>query len=398
MARARGDSVSPVLLAVSALVASVVVSALLPSQSAPAVAVTVALLFLAILLLDVFDLSLPHGDRIGLDGPIVAAALGVYSPLLVLTLALTARAGAMVFRPRRTGEDWLIELATTSGGVAAAAIVFIPFRSALSSQNNLALIAVAVACAALLACEVLLSQIFSARRMRRQFSGLVIGNLRLQGPLLGAEMSASVLLALTYERMGSWALVLVVILLLLLRHSYALLIDVRQTYMNTVEVLVDTAELSDSRRRGHSERTAQLARDIAEEIGLSSRQVEQLSYGALLHDLDMVGLDPEDLEAARPPSARQAGRVLAQVGFLSEVVPLLGVLDGDVEVVRRSTPEQRLLSLIIALASDIDARAHAVPVVGVGEVPRVARLVGPAEKAKVIGATIRLGHSLPAVP
>lgn len=386
------------VLAAALLVGSSIPVLIASRGEAPVSGSEIAIVLLAVLLLDVFDLLLPRGDRIGLDGPILAAAMVVAPPVAVFGIALVARATAMIIRRETSFEDWAVELATTASGVGAAALVVLLFRGFGFAVGNYALLLVALACAALLAAQVVVSQLFSARRMSRPFNGLLMGNLRFQGPLLVAEMSAAVLLALTYEQMGLWALVLTVVLLLLLRHSYALLISIRQTYMNTVEVLVDTAELSDPRRRGHSERTAGLARDIAEELGLSSRQVEQLSYAALLHDLDMVGLDPEDAATEALPSGRQAGRVLAKVGFLKDVVPLLRILDGDPEAVEVSTSEQKLLSLIVAVASDIDAEVHAVPIIDQGDVARVGGMVSASDKARVIGASIRLGHSVPAVP
>jgi HD domain len=398
MHRVMSQRGSSLLMAAALLAVATLVSLALPAGVATLPLTTLAMLFTAVTLLDVFDLLLPRGDRIGLDGPLIAAAAVAAPPVAVFALALIARAAAMTIRREHSVDDWALELSTTAGGAAAALLIVAPFATRAATPNWTDLLLVALACAALLGTQMLVSQLYSSRRMGRPFTGLLIGNLRFQGPLLGAEMSASVLLALTYEQMGSWALVLVVVLLLLLRHSYGLLISVRRTYMNTVEVLVDTAELSDARRAGHSERTAQLARDIAEELGLTSRDVERLSYAALLHDLDMVGLDPEDVETQMPPGSRQAGRVLSQVGFLSDVVPLLKILDGDPVTINSSSPEQRVLSMIIALASDIDSASKGVPVVGGGDVARVANLVSPSDKARVIGATIRLGHPVPAVP
>ena len=76
-----------------------------------------------------------------------------------------------------------------------------------------------------------------------------------------------------------------VALLLLMRQSYVLFLDIRETYRTTVEVLVEAAESQDSRRAGHSDRTAVLARSIAMGCGLSASEVELIGYAALLHDI-----------------------------------------------------------------------------------------------------------------
>lgn len=366
-----------------------------PSELPPR---ALAILFVAVVLVDAFDLLLPQGDRIALEGPLLAAAALVTAPVTIFGLALAGRLLGLALRREARVPEWIGEVSTTAAGVTAAVLVLLPFKLRDAQSGWVALIAVAAACAALLTTQVVLAQLGSSRRMGRAFRALVRGNLRLQGPLLGAEMSASVLLALSYEQMGPWSLVLVVVLLLLLRHSYGLLISVRRTYMNTIEVLVDTAELADGRRNGHSERTARLAREIGEEMGLPTRDIERLSYAALLHDLDLVSLDPSDADSSAALVRRQTGRILSDVVFLREVVPVLRLIDGDASAAAQSTSEQRTLSMVVALASNVDSYRFGVPVAGAGDVARIAKVVSADEKARVAAAAIRLGYRVPAVP
>ncbi len=376
---------------------SIAFVAALPAPSgSPSVRLVVALT-VGVLILDFFDLSLPHGDRIGLDGPLVAAGLLTLSPLLVMIVSLLARAAAQVLTRRGKVYDSVVDLGTTALGVAAAGASMSALRAFVPPAAYSEYVAVGVACSVLLIVQLLYSQSFSALRLSRPFGGLLRGNVRFQGPLLLAEVSTAVLLVMTYEQMGIWSVALSLVLLLLLRHSYALLIDVRSTYMNTVEVLVETAESADPGRLGHGERTASVARDIAEEMGLSSSALERISYAALLHDLDLVSMDPGEWPGDQH-RRRQAGQVLAQVGFLSDVVPLLSILDGDTPAIEKSTPEQRLQALIIALSSEIDTSDDLPPAVGGGEVAAVAALVSASDKAKAISATIRLGYPVPALP
>ncbi len=276
-------------IALAGVAVAILLVLVLPSQTVTSSPATTLALLAAILLLDFFDLSLPQGDRIGLEGALVAASLLYLPPLVVLITGVAARAVAqMVARRRRRLGSALVDLSTTALGIAAASVATRLVLSGSGGSVARPYVAVGLACAFLLVVELLYAQVMSAMRMSRPFRGLLLGNLRLQGPLLLAEMSTAVLLVMTFERMGVWAFVLAVVLLLLLRHSYALLIDVRRAYMSTIEVLVETAESADLRREGHSERTATIARDIAEEIGLGSVQIERLSYAALLHDIDLV--------------------------------------------------------------------------------------------------------------
>jgi hypothetical protein len=214
--------------------------------------------------------------------------------------------------------------------------------------------------------------------------------------LIAAQWSAAVLLLLTYGHMGRWGLIPVVALLLLMRQSYALFLDVRETYKATVEVLVEAAESQDVRRVGHAERTSVLARTIAMKIGLSASEVERISYAALLHDLgelaegpDLVGLGPRHAPAAE---------VVRGVQFFDRVEPILWVCDGGDRAAAASEPDL-LAALIVALASDIDAEYH--PQVAAAHqhslLDQVAHRVTPEVKASAVGAALRLGYRIPAV-
>ena len=78
--------------------------------SCPLPPATIVTLLIAVLLLDVFDLLLPRGDRIGLEGPLVAAAAAAMPSMLIMLLALVARAAGMVIRRETSIEDWAVGL------------------------------------------------------------------------------------------------------------------------------------------------------------------------------------------------------------------------------------------------------------------------------------------------
>ncbi len=55
-------------------------------------------------------------------------------------------------------------------------------------------------------------------------------------------------------------------------------------------MLVSTIEAKDAYTRGHTDRVAEYARMIAEEMRLSKRDVEIVSFGAALHDIGKLGV------------------------------------------------------------------------------------------------------------
>jgi putative nucleotidyltransferase with HDIG domain len=66
--------------------------------------------------------------------------------------------------------------------------------------------------------------------------------------------------------------------------------ELQSTYLSTIKVLVSTIEAKDAYTRGHTERVAEYARMIAEEMKLSKRDIEIVSFGAALHDIGKLGV------------------------------------------------------------------------------------------------------------
>ena len=212
---------------------------------------------------------------------------------------------------------------------------------------------------------------------------------------MAAQVSASVLATITYPDMQAWSLVLVVaLLLLLMRQSLALLLEIRETYRTTVEVLVEVAEHQDARRRGHGERTAHIAREIAMRMGLSATDVERVSYASLLHDIDALAEQTEVSASATGQSAQ----VFAGTAFFDDVLPVLRLCDGA-GVDGDYVDAYLTTAMLVSLASDVDAATNeaAAAAHGGSSVARVSSVVPPAVKARVVSAALELGYQTPAV-
>ncbi len=96
------------------------------------------------------------------------------------------------------------------------------------------------------------------------------------------------LLAYLYGRWQLLGVVAVAVPLFIVRHIYVMNRRLEQTSRELLEVMVKNIEARDPYTSGHSQRVSQYARIIAREVGLSSRQVEQIATAALLHDVGKV--------------------------------------------------------------------------------------------------------------
>lgn len=345
-------------------------------------------LSLAIFVVSYFDISMPRGDTLGVSGALAATALIVCeSPMVAVAAALGGTLLAVVCRR---------SLHVSAVGILpvmlaeAAGLVFGLLAYLVTPATAGGLLRAAAVVIAFLAAELAVGQFLVSLRTQREYSRLLVGTATTQAPLLAAQVSAVLLATITYPTMGHWSLLLVIALLLLIRQSYALYWGIRDTYRATVEVLVEAAEGSDSRLRGHAERTAKIAREIAHACGYRSADIERISYAALLHDVDALG-------AGEGATSGHSSRVLEGVGLFDDVVRILALREG--RSVDDASAGDVLAAYIVSLSSDIDMENS--PTLQGCHVDSVASelatLVSSAVKARAVASAIRLGYRIPAV-
>ncbi|MBX6364850.1 MAG: HD-GYP domain-containing protein [Gemmatimonadetes bacterium] len=164
-------------------------------------------------------------------------------------------------------------------------------------------------------------------RLLRQIAGPAGGNLVYD--LLASPVALGV--AYLYERLHAGGLIATVLPLLLLRHSYSSKLKLEQVNKDLLKVLIKAIETRDPYTSGHSLRVSTLARIIAEDMGMSRRQVERVETAALLHDIGKIDalyaeliMKPHDLT----PDEREIIRTHATKG--AELLKSLSAFDDDI--------------------------------------------------------------------
>ena len=66
--------------------------------------------------------------------------------------------------------------------------------------------------------------------------------------------------------------------------------DLEKAYVQTIEILRHVVESRDKETKGHSERVAALAKELAEEMQLSSDEVKMIHVAGLFHDVGKIGI------------------------------------------------------------------------------------------------------------
>lgn len=109
--------------------------------------------------------------------------------------------------------------------------------------------------------------------------------------------------------------------------------DLRTTYMRTIKVLAQAIDARDHYTHSHSENVAKYAVVIAEDMGLSVKEIESLREACELHDLGKIGiiddilskpsgLTKEEFEQIKRHPAIGA-QILEPLTFLSDVIEMV---------------------------------------------------------------------------
>lgn len=174
---------------------------------------------------------------------------------------------------------------------------------------------------------------------------------------------------------GFVAVALLIVPFLVARQTFQVYRQQSDAYMSTVKSLVAAVEAKDSYTRGHSERVATLAAGIAQQLRLSSREVERITWAALLHDVGKIALSTGLLRKADPLTPEEfaavrahpelAAEILSSVDSLEEIVPLIAAhhewFDGSGYPVGLAGDAIPFGARVLAVADSFDAMTSTRP-------------------------------------
>lgn len=273
---------------------------------------------LAVAFLARSDWSLPADGGAFLNAVAAFAVLGFFSEVAFLRLAVGNSTSSVAFIPYLAsivllGPSWAMLIAGGTFLISDAAIRRKPFVKILHNTSKeivavgtagwlyLALggepsinefafeifpFAAAVAVYFFInvgapACAIALS---SGVRLRESWRKLVGGSLLfdfMASPL-------ALLVAFLYTKIQLWGVILVTVPLFLLRHVYAVNLQIEQVNRDLLELMVKAIEARDPYTSGHSLRVSRIAGILARELGLSGKLVELIETAALLHDVGKI--------------------------------------------------------------------------------------------------------------
>ncbi len=275
---------------------------------------------LAVTVLSLLDVFLPHGDSVDVDAPFIVASLYLFGPGATVLIVVASRVVAHAFRSgtrdlRGLASGLIKRLAAiiaATGILGVFEAVSMPPLGPYLEVFGLGVMFMGV--------QLVVGQLDLVVERNDSLFRALRGNVALQGSVLAASVSIAILTVVIHDGMGAWGLVVTLFLVATMRQSFALLLDVRQAYQATIETLMGAMEVQSPEEKGLGERTARLARTCGAEFGWFGRQIEHMGYAALLvhYGLYFRRLDDGTDAPVFTP--------LAEVEFLKPVEPILGIV------------------------------------------------------------------------
>jgi hypothetical protein len=148
-----------------------------------------------------------------------------------------------------------------------------------------------------------------------------------------------VLIALAAPPLGVVALPLFLMPLVLTLFAFRRYVSIRATYLQSIRTLSRLTDAAGYTPAGHSERVAALSVRVGRELGLSERELLDLEYAALLHDIGQVAL-VEPIPGGATVLAAPADQRRIEADTVA-IVRETGVFEGVAKILEHQTTPYR---------------------------------------------------------
>jgi len=117
-------------------------------------------------------------------------------------------------------------------------------------------------------------------------------------------------------------------------HRAELFDELERAYLQTVLALAQAMDAKDTYTADHAQRLAAMALAVAREMGMSPRELEDLRYGAILHDVGKIGVPDAILQKPAKLDADEWARMRQHPAIGAQILAPLPRLAGAARVVR----------------------------------------------------------------
>ena len=252
----------------------------------------VLIFFLAISIFAEFiPVDLPMAGSITIGFPVDFVIILVYGPALAMLISAISAIISEVLEKKTSWYKIIFNASQYALSVGVAGFTYQYIGGVVGFQNFFKFALPAALCA-LTYCvinSILVAMVISLSRETRITTVWRL-NMKEMIPSYLAEAPMGFLMAIVYVEVGIIGILLFFLPLLLARRSFELYTKMRKVYLDTIRALAAAIDAKDPYTKGHSERVAETSVALAQELNLSDRDIENIEYTALLHDIGKIGI------------------------------------------------------------------------------------------------------------
>ena len=252
----------------------------------------VLIFFLAISVFAEFiPVDLPMAGSITIGFPVDFVIILVYGPALAMLISAISAIISEVLEKKTSWYKIIFNASQYALSVGVAGLTYQYVGGVVGFQNffKFALPAALCALSYCVVNSILVTMVISLSRETRITTVWRV-NIKEMIPSYLAEAPMGFIMAIVYVEVGIIGILLFFLPLLLARRSFELYTKMRKVYLDTIRALAAAIDAKDPYTKGHSERVADTSVALAQELNLSDRDIENIEYTALLHDIGKIGI------------------------------------------------------------------------------------------------------------
>ena len=169
---------------------------------------------------------------------------------------------------------------------------------------------------------------------KKSFISVWTTNIRWGVPNYLATLPLGLLIAGVYLNVGIIGVLLLIIPLMVARHTFIMYMDMRNQYTSTIKALTKAIDAKDHYTHGHSERVARFAVLIGQEMHLPEDFLEKLEYLALMHDIGKIGIPEQILNKPSRLSDDEFNLVREHAAVGAEIIENIKYIGEHADIVR----------------------------------------------------------------
>ena len=235
--------------------------------------------------------DLPVGGRVTIGFPVDFVVILVYGPAWALLVTFLGEIIADAITRRTVWYKILFNASQYALSAGIAGMVYQGLGGVVGLVNISNYIIPAAICAIIY--FLINSNLFMVViSLSEEVSILSVWKKQIRGTLATyiALVPIGFIMALVYTNIGVWGIILFFFPLFLARRSFELYTKMRKVYLDTIRALAAAIDAKDPYTKGHSERVSETSIALAQELNLSDRDIENIEYTALLHDIGKIGI------------------------------------------------------------------------------------------------------------